>query len=335
MPMADDAWDRGWAAPGNPGSPSMAGGGGWPQGGEPGGQGQAGWGQSGQPGSAPGWEQQPPPGQAPGHPGQAGWGQAGQAPPGQPAWPGQPGQPAWSGPYQPHPPFPPGRRRGPHPAILVVSAVALIAMVGVVAAFIVSGGDDGGGDEPSGQQSEAAASDAGLVMFDHPDGTYALGTPEGWAATPIEGDVTGIGAEVFPDEPAMADAFQRMIDSVPRNIVFVGADSEEIAAGSFVSNINVARLANAPTTDLDQLAGLARQEVAATGGQVTDEGRFTTAGGEALRVEYTIERMPGVAGIMYQVPVGGDVWGLAYTSNDLDAEEGLADAVAASFEPAG
>jgi hypothetical protein len=201
--------------------------------------------------------------------------------------------------------------------------------------ILTAGGEDDGGSSASSSEAGelAPASDVELVPYAHPDGTYSLSTPAGWVSAPIEGDVAGLGDELFAGDPQLAEAFQMVANSLPRNIVFVSMDRDDMTARRFTTNLTVARVSDVPVGDLDELEGVLRREVQAlAGAEVTSESRVETPAGEAIRMEYDIGSMPGVSGIQYGLLVDGEVWSFAYSSDDLPDDAGVADAIAATFD---
>jgi hypothetical protein len=75
----------------------------------------------------------------------------------------------------------------------------------------------------------------------------------------------------------------------------------------------------------------AQRAVRAIDGDVTGDGTFMTAAGEAVRVTYDLE--DSFSGIHYLIVVGEDVWTLTYTSREIPEEVPVADAVATTFAP--
>lgn len=243
--------------------------------------------------------------------------------PGQPAAQ-PPGQP-WSGPYPPLPPPPPRGNARLRVVLGLLAVAALIAVTVLVALVLPSeGGDDAEPVQPA---------DVDLVPFRDPQGAYEISVPEDWVSASVEGDVSGVGQEAFPDDPDLAEEFQQRVSALPRVIIFVSVDPREMTRDRFASNVNLVRVSESvgggPEEGVDEL----RRTVNASGGEVVDEGSFPTRSGSATRIEY--EMRGPVSGIAYFVAAGGDVWVLTYTSTELEAEEGVADEMAASFAPGG
>ncbi len=238
-----------------------------------------------------------------------------------------------SGPYVPpsSPPPPPGRVR------------RRVALGVLVAAALAAGGIGGGmavaskaehADELVGSRPSAEAADVDLVPFHDPLGAYEVSIPQGWVAASLEGDVSGVGAETFPNDPAMAEEFQRRVSSIPRALIFVSLDPDEMAPTAFTSNFNIIRVPGSSESDLDDNVADVRRTIRASGGHMVEEGSFTTAAGEATRLEYEGQGpVSEIAGISYVVAAAGEVWGLTFSTDDLSEEEPVADAVAATFAP--
>jgi hypothetical protein len=227
----------------------------------------------------------------------------------------------------------PPPRRGRGAVIVVVLAIFVaVGVLGLGAALLLTGADS---DDESQEAEEVDGSSADLVAFDHPDGAFELSVPQGWAATRVEGDVSGLGSETFPDDPLLAQRFQQMVDAIPRALIFVSVDPQDLTASRFVSNFNVVRNPVMGGTDPDQLLAQARAAAEPLGAEVTDEGTIMTPAGEVARLAYDMPELPGVSGIHYLVAVDGEVWSLTFTSDDLPAEASIADAVASTFVPAG
>jgi hypothetical protein len=239
-------------------------------------------------------------------------------------WTGAPGQ-DWAGPYAPPPPPPRGGVR----LRVVLGLLAIVALVAVtVAGALVLSSGDGDSDGDSVEPAEPV--DANLVPFTDPQGAYEISVPEGWVSASLEGDVSGIGQEAFPDDPDMAAELQRRLTSVPRAVVFLSLDRDQMGIGQLTRNFTLIRLPGAGGGDQDDLVAEARQAIGA-GVEVTDEGSFLAAGREGVRLEYEVSGT--IAGVAYFLDAGGDVWALTYTSIDLPEEEPLADEVAATLVP--
>jgi hypothetical protein len=244
------------------------------------------------------------------------------------AAPGQPpGQP-WAGPYSPQP-APPSRGNVRLRVVLGLLAVAALVAVTVLVALVLPG--DAGGDADSAESGSGEPVDVDLVPFRDPEGGYEISVPQGWASASLEGDVSDVGQRTFPDDPALADEFQERVSVLPRVIVFVSLDPREMSRGTFASNLNLVRVSESIGGGVAEGVDELRRTIRAGGGQVVDEGSFSTLAGEATRVEY--ETRGPVSGIAYLVAAGDEVWVLTYTTTDLDAEEGIADATASTFAP--
>jgi hypothetical protein len=212
--------------------------------------------------------------------------------------------------------------------VLGVIVLVLVLVGGGLAALVVLSDDE---DEPVAEP--VPIGDAEVEPFQHPGGDYALSVPAGWVSTPVEGDVSALGAQAFPDDAEAAGRLQSMVDALPRVIVFVSVDPEALVSRSFVDNINLVRLDVPGTPGLDQVEAEARLGIEAFGGSPTSDGRYMTAGGEAVRIEYDVPAVPGVGGVQYHLPLDGNVWTLTFSSDDMEANMGLADAVAADLSP--
>jgi hypothetical protein len=205
--------------------------------------------------------------------------------------------------------------------VLGVLAVAALVSVTVLVALVLPS-DEGDSADP------VERADVDLVSFRDPQGAYEVSVPEGWVSASLEGDISDLGRELFPDDPGRAAVVQQRLSSIPRAVIFMSLDSDQIGAG-FTRNFTVVRIPGAGGGGRDNLVAQARQAVAGT--DVTDEGSFLAAGREGVRVEYDVSG--AISGVAYVLDVGGDVWALVYTSLDLPEEEPLADEVAATFAP--
>jgi hypothetical protein len=213
---------------------------------------------------------------------------------------------------------------------VVLGLLAIVALVAVtVAGALVLSSGDGDGDSAEPAEPVDAAD---LVPFTDPQGAYEISVPEGWVSASLEGDVSGLGQEAFPDDPDLAAELQRRLTSVPRAVVFLSLDRDQMGIEQLTRNFTLIRLPGAGGGDQDDLAAEARQAIGA-GVEVSDEGSFLAEGREGVRLEYEVSG--SIAGVAYFLDAGGDVWALTYTSVDLPEEEPLADGVAATFVPAG
>jgi hypothetical protein len=213
--------------------------------------------------------------------------------------------------------------------VLGLLAVAALIAVTVLVALVLP--SDGSGDADPVAPAEQADDD--LVPFRDPQGAYEISVPEEWASASLEGDVSGVGEEAFPDDPDLAEEFQQRVSTLPRVIVFVSIDPDEMTRGRFASNVNLVHVSESVGGGAEEGVDELRRTIRANGGDVVDEGSFTTLSGEATRIEY--EATGQVSGVAYFVPAGGDVWVLTYTSTELEAEEAVADEMASSFAPGG
>lgn len=186
--------------------------------------------------------------------------------------------------------------------------------------------DDGGVELAESGPAEVA--EVELVPFRGPQGAYEISVPEGWVTASLEGDISDVGRETFPDDPEVAEGFQQLASTAPRSLLFMSIDPTEVTARTFGSNVNILRVPDPGGADQEELLADARQGIGQIDGEVTDDGTFMTPAGEAVRVAY---ELGPVDGIQYYVAVGGDVWTLTYTSDELPEEEPVADAVASTF----
>jgi hypothetical protein len=208
--------------------------------------------------------------------------------------------------------------------VLGLLAIVALVAVTVAVALVLSSGDENSA-EPAGP-----VDDADLVPFRDPQGAYEISVPEGWVSASLEGDVSALGREAFPGDPDMAAELQRRLTSVPRAVVFMSLDGDQMRNRQLARNFTMIRLPGAGGGDQDDLAAEARRAIGG-GVDVTDEGSFLAEGREGVRLEYEVSGT--FAGVAYFLDAGGDVWALTYTSVDLPEEEPLADAVAATFVP--
>ncbi|HZA04584.1 MAG TPA: hypothetical protein VE617_08465, partial [Propionibacteriaceae bacterium] len=87
-----------------------------------------------------------------------------------------------------------GAHRIPAPLVAATLAVAALIAVTVLVALVLpsEGGDDAEPVQPA---------DVDLVPFRDPQGAYEISVPEDWVSASVEGDVSGVGQEAFPDDP--------------------------------------------------------------------------------------------------------------------------------------
>jgi hypothetical protein len=220
--------------------------------------------------------------------------------------------------------------------LVVAGGLAALALgLGVVA--VVTSDSDGGSST-----SESDAADGGpdqadipdLVSFSDPDGEFEVSVPEEWVAVSMRGDISGTGAEAFPDDEAKSAALDQMLGGMPRLIVFAAVDPTTVGT-RFLTNVNVVRVPGPPGGDLGVLEEIAPREVAAQGGeQVGEPERVTLASGDALRIEYENEALDAEF-VQFYVMDDDMVWTLTFNAADLADYEGLPDAVAETFDLTG
>lgn len=268
-----------------------------------------------------GWQAEPPASEWPTAPPQA-------APPA-----GYPPVPPGGYPSYGYPPAGPPRRRSRVPLVLSLVAGLVVLAVGATAFVVVSGDEDSSGDtDPtSSAAGELAEVPASFTAFTDADEGYRISLPGDWVATALHGDTTGLGDEMFPDDPDRAELFDQSISVVPRLVIFVAMNPAEMDGRQFVSNINLVRQDPPAGVDLDDVVDqstLSIEGIGGTIGQVTDA---ATTAGPATRVEYELTG-PGIHGLQYYIGASGDVWILTFTTDDMEAYEADFVVAASSFE---
>lgn len=103
-----------------------------------------------------------------------------------------------------------------------------MAIVAVAVVVAVGSGDedDGNGDDTLvfGQAQEPSGDAAALV---DEEGGYELSLPEGWIFTPVHGDTSDLGEELFPDDADQAEVAQQALATMPRLIIGWGMVADE------------------------------------------------------------------------------------------------------------
>jgi hypothetical protein len=226
--------------------------------------------------------------------------------------------------WQP-PSSPPRRRR--RWVLVVVLALVACAAVGVVAVTSIDDEDDDAARPVAVDPADVPP----LVPFADPDGEFEISVPESWVAISTRGDLTGRGAQEFPDDAARAGSLDAFLRGLPRPIVFTGMDPDALGT-PFVTNVNVVSVPKVDILDdLDDLetAAPAEVEFGTDAEQRGEPERVELPAGEALRIEYDLAEAG--AFVQYYVIDGSTIWTVTMSSGDFDAHEALFDAMAATF----
>jgi hypothetical protein len=222
---------------------------------------------------------------------------------------------------------------------LVVAGVLAALALGLGVVAVVTTDSDDGSSTGETDAGETDAADGGpeeadipdLVSFTDPDGEFEVSVPDEWVAVSMRGDISGTGAEAFPDDEARATALDQMLGAMPRLILFAAVDPETVGT-RFLTNVNLVRVPAPPGGDLGVMEELAPREIAAQGGeQVGEPERVTLASGDALRIEYENEALDAEF-VQFYVVADDMVWTLTFNATDLADYEGQPDAIAESFD---
>lgn len=214
---------------------------------------------------------------------------------------------------------------------VALGLLAIVVLAGIGVAGVVMVPADGADQAAVVESGMVERADVDLVAFRDPEGGYEISVPDGWVSMSFDGDVSELGERAFPDDPELADEFQELADSRPASLRFMSVDPDEARPREPGSIVVIERGAARGFTDHGAISPEARRAVREIGGDVTSDGTFMTAGGQAVRVAYDLE--DSVSGIQYLIVVGDDAWTFTYTSRELPEEAPVADAVAASFAP--
>lgn len=258
------------------------------------------------------------------------------APPGA-SW----GQPGYGAP-EPPPPSP----RKTWPIVALVGAVALLvaAIVGVLVTS--DSGDDTATDDTPGTTEPSDPSDpedpddpdgpSDPNAFVDEEGGYALTMPDSWAFSSLHGDLSEVGSEMFPDDPAKADLAQQSASALPRAIIFYGVVADEVG-DPFVTNVNVNVTSTPGAGDLsyDEFSSQVKQGIGTIGATVTADEPFTLAGAEGVRIEFDYDESLGASGVQYSAVIDDELWVVNFASTDVAAHLEDFQRIAQSFEVTG
>lgn len=181
--------------------------------------------------------------------------------------------------------------------------------------------------QPAGREP----SPEGLVPFSDDEAGYRISIPENWGAAALHGDTAGAGAEAFPDDPTKAALFEQGLDLLPRAIIFVAMNPDEMTAETFASNINIVVQPAPPGLDTSGLPAAAEFGVEAVGGEVIGQEDATTAAGPAVRIDYDLPSV-NASGMQWHLLLGDDLWVITCSSADMSRYEALFESVAESFQ---
>lgn len=278
---------------------------------------------SGPYGAPPPQPPQPPPQPPPSSPSGASW-----------------GQPGYGGPEPP----PPSPQRS-WPIVALVGAVVLLvaAIVGVVVTS--DSGDDTATDDTT-ETTESSdtteedpdepdePSDPGAFVDD--EGGYSVTMPDSWAYSSLHGDLSQVGSQMFPDDPAKADLAQQSASALPRAIIFYGVVADEVG-DAFVTNVNVNVTSTPGAGDLsyDEFSSQVKQGIGTIGATVTADEPFTLAGTDGVRVEFDYDPSLGASGVQYSAVIDDQLWVVNFASADSDSHTAEFDEIASSFEVTG
>ena len=250
---------------------------------------------------------------------------AGWAAPSAPApTPAAPPTPPWSLP----PPTPAPAKRSPW--LLAVAIVIALIVVGAVAALVTrsSGKSSSSTSSTRGGVAASGTTPAGPTVRNS-NGDVSLTLPTGWVGADVENGSSGVGAQLFPDDPDRASAIEQRLSLLPRATVLFGADASQLTGG-FTSNVNVATDPTAPTSlSLDDLGRAEANGTTRFGATVVDRGTIDLNGHETYRFTYT---GTGFAGIAFVLKGRDSVWIAIYTFGSLsDTNQAIADGSAATL----
>ena len=289
-------------------------------------------------GQGPGWTPWVAPGEGSGE----------QPPVVRPAAPVGPPPPAWApragyG-YGP-PPGPPVRQRRTGLIVLLVAGSLVVVGAAVAGLASVMGDDDeeageaGGGD--GGGFDDADPADA--VSIEVPDdyveatgGDVTVQLPDTWRWAELEGDAAGVGEQLAPDDPELAEDFDNRMRTLPRTAVLVGLDEDDLDVRQFNTNVVVLQLTPGLPDEPDAMRAVIERELGAQGADFDSVSYVDSAEGPALRVRYrmTLQGVE-VGALQYWYSTSDGPYTLSVTSDDLDDHIETADAMAASLTLAG
>jgi hypothetical protein len=169
----------------------------------------------------------------------------------------------------------------------------------------------------------------GLVGFSDPSGEFEIAIPTSWAGAVTRGDTAGIGTEVFPDDAQRAEAFEQIAATMPRVIVFLAVNDDQLVGAESPINMSVA--VGPGEADLDELEDAAESSVRAFGASPSKIEVVELGAGTGVRIEYDLPRF-GTSGTQYYVAGGGQIWTLTFTASQGEDHALLFDQVAGTFD---
>lgn len=236
--------------------------------------------------------------------------------------------------------------------LVVVGALGLTTglVVGLVAALVVrAGGDDDESDDRAGADSPAAERASSTMASSSTtttrpttttapprqdvvsdDGALRMSLPEGWVWTTVSGDMTGRGAELFPNRyPMAAFADQVFATLLTPQTRFVAMEGDDAAA---VQMTEILLVESGPANVGQQEAYEAAKQ--ASDVSVQQEGRIQTAVGEAGWFDFSAPGVPEMVGRRFVLVHNGTAWLLTFWSGNMALEAPVADEILVSFAPA-
>ncbi len=233
----------------------------------------------------------------------------------------------------------PARRSSRWPLFALLAAV-LVVIVGGATVLVLAKDDDStssvGGDaefRPGKVQEPSGDPDA---YVDQETG-FEITLPDAWVHANVAGNVSNVGDEMFPDDPAKAGIMQRRLGALPHMVVFVAVLGDEVTEAGFTTNITVTTQAvPASEARYDAFVTGVKRGIERIGATRFSDKPFPLLGGKGVRLEYDYTKA-AATGVVYAVIVDGSVWGITITSrkSEINSRADELDDIIQSFRVIG
>jgi hypothetical protein len=191
-------------------------------------------------------------------------------------------------------------------------------------------GDQQPPNDPTTTDPPAGPVDAPLVAFTDEEGGYSLMVPETWGYASIDGDLAGVGAEAFPDDPQRAQVFEDMASIMPRQMLFLAIDPELMSSQVLPPNVNVVAVPERRVLDPDELEDLVVDQLETVGAEIDASEVVSMGPGDGVRIEYSFLENDSM-GLAYAVLVDGTMWSVTCSAAELESYRQMFDDIGSSL----
>lgn len=243
--------------------------------------------------------------------------------------------------------------------MLAIGVVLAIAGA-VVAAFAMSDDDSSAGDARADEGIDRSAStttstttiptttttispDGPWQTASGPAGRFTVDLPPDWKYVPVEGEVTGGGEDLFPDESVAGALLDTMAAGVEPTQPQLLALKYPVPPGDADEFLVVDGQSGTGTPNAAALAAATKQAYMKqttenptyhdTPREILAEGHVEGPTGSVPYLESTLPRLPGYVATTYFVVNGDWAYIVTHATSDPDGRRANADRIAASFAP--